>query len=215
MRCPMCWLALRHPLQIVFSFPVEPARVVFEQYPGEPVYAPQGCPQVVGNGVAEGFELFVGAFELPVGVFQTFAYALGPGAAAHEHPGNEEEQETCRDTAGEHEIRKLALVTPFERRKRGEVQAPLTPRDFQLRFFGEEWIVLLIARPAHPVVVVEERARGYVFAVVDFEIYAGVECSSDDVLEQASHPEAAADETLHGSPPLSHGPNGHPPRVYR
>jgi len=53
-----------HARKIVASLIVELARVVGEQGFAEPVYRPQGSPEIVGHRIAEGLQLVVGSFEL-------------------------------------------------------------------------------------------------------------------------------------------------------
>ena len=99
--------------QVVESLVVENILVVFLQDLGEPVYGPQGRPEVVRNRVGERLQLPVGPLEFPVGVLQIFAGILGQGAAAHEHPGDTEEEEADAYAADEHEDAGRLLSAPL------------------------------------------------------------------------------------------------------
>src|SRR5215216_2152612 len=126
-----------HPAQVVLAVFIELARVVFEEYLREAVYAPQRRPQVVGDGVGERLELAIGRLELAVGVFQVPPGLLGSHAAADKHEGYAEEQEARRETANEHEERQPALPGLLEPRQRLEVQAPLSSRQVEPAEAGE------------------------------------------------------------------------------
>src|SRR5215213_10167446 len=193
--------------EVVQSLVVEHLFVVLLQDLGEPVYGPQGGPQIVGDRVGERLQLPVGPFELPVGVLQVLAGILGQHAAAHEHPGDAEEQDAYAYAAGEHEGRQVALGTILESWQRGEVQAPLAPSHPEAALLGEERIVPLLSGALHPVFVVEEGARRNVGTVVNLEVYGRVEAAPEHVVEQPVPPEISDDEPFEGAPSCGDTPN--------
>src|SRR5215208_1887702 len=201
--------------EVVQSLVVERVLVVLLQYLGEPVYGPQGGPQVVGDRIRERLQLPVGPFKLPVGVLEVLARALGQDAAAHEHPEDAEEQDADPYAAREHEGRQLALGALLESGQRGEVQSPLAPCHPDAALLGEEGVVPFLSGALHPVFVVEERARLHVLTVVDLEVYGWVEAAPEHVVEQPVPPEISDDEPFEGAPTLGNGLKGLPLGVDR
>src|SRR5688500_9494210 len=122
-------------------------------------------------------------FKFLVGFLEILARVLGSGAAAHEHRGDPEEQETHAGAARKHEERQVALCSSLEFGQRGEVQAPLSPGRLHPVILGEQGIAPHFPGSLYAVVVIKEWTRPYVCAVVDLEIYHGVEGSLEDPIE--------------------------------
>src|SRR5215208_6969099 len=99
----------------------------------------------------------------------------------------------------------MALGLSFECWQRGEVKIPLACPDlcagyFDSSFCGEESCIPLLPGVLHAIFVVEQRARCRVVAVVDLEVYGGVEGSTESVSEQFIRPEITDDESSQGAP---------------
>src|SRR5215208_2172138 len=155
-------------------------------------------------------QLRVCQLQLQVGFLEVRACAEGLGAAAREHPSDAEEQETHGDTAHENEGGQVALGLSFECWQRGEEKIPLacpdlSPGYFDSSYCGEESCIPLFPSVLHTILVVEQRARCRVVAVVDFEVYGGVEGSTESVGEQFIRPEGTDDESSQGTPPFGNG----------
>src|SRR5829696_284774 len=189
------WTTARSSLVVAYLPALELGRDLREQ---GVLDAPRH-PKLLLDGMIEGLDLSVGSLKV-------FARALGSNAAAHEHPGDPEEQEAHSDTACEHEGGQLALYSLLKPRQSSEVQAPLASGHLDAALLGEEELVLPLSGAFYAVAIIEGRARRRILTVVDLEVYGGVERPTEDPIEQLVAHERTDNISLERAPPLGEGP---------